>query len=338
MADRDDTRAERPRLLTEPQIEALVTQYRREMARYEKAAQHVADRIHREARAATLKHLVMFRAKHPDDLAGKLRKKAADPRYVPERLRAAMDTIVTDLAGCRVLLYESGDVPRVADIVRRVLPLRRDIAGYDERHEKPSGYRATHLLVGVEEAAETLSFQGAVCEVQVTTVAAHLFNELEHDVGYKDHGVAPTTDEREAMANLRDLTATLDRVAGAALRLRAGNVKAHTRTADTPDALRYALEQDAGRPLQGDFVRLYRLLTSLYDAVPVEALLGLRARLDAGDATAKALGLGEVDDVIRFTLAMRPADLRESRDIVSTWRGPRSPLKTAILRATSDEE
>ncbi|HRI66867.1 MAG TPA: hypothetical protein PK156_21620, partial [Polyangium sp.] len=55
--------------LTEPQIERLVLQYTREMARYEKAAEIVANRLRRELRAeARLRHLISFRAKHPDDL------------------------------------------------------------------------------------------------------------------------------------------------------------------------------------------------------------------------------------------------------------------------------
>lgn len=71
-----------PSVLTEPEIERLVLQYTREMARYEKAAEIVANRLRRELRAeARLRHLISFRAKHPDDLHEKLRRKAMDPRY-----------------------------------------------------------------------------------------------------------------------------------------------------------------------------------------------------------------------------------------------------------------
>jgi hypothetical protein len=62
--------------LTEPQIEQLVQRYHMEMARYEKTASAVADRIRRELRAeARFRYLLSFRAKHPEDLRGKLRRK-----------------------------------------------------------------------------------------------------------------------------------------------------------------------------------------------------------------------------------------------------------------------
>jgi len=39
---------------------------------------------------------------------------------------------------------------------------------------------------------------GSICEVQVATVAAHLFNELEHDITYKKLGHAATGPEQPA--------------------------------------------------------------------------------------------------------------------------------------------
>ena len=68
--------------LTEPQIDVVVEQYRRQMARFERTATAVADRLRRELRAeGHLRYLLSFRAKHPEDLREKLRRKSGDSRY-----------------------------------------------------------------------------------------------------------------------------------------------------------------------------------------------------------------------------------------------------------------
>lgn len=324
--------------LDEPEIEALVRQYLREMARFEKAAQFVADQLHREVRAATLKHVVTFRAKHPDDLRGKLRKRAGDPRYTFARLRDAMDEVVTDLAGCRLLLYDAADEPRVAEIVQQALPLRRDLPGHCEQHVKASGYRATHLLVGVPDSAETLSFQGTVCEVQVTTLAAHVFNELEHDVGYKDHGVAPATDQREVIANLLDASRLLDRLSGSLLRGRARAVADATQPIASAEELRHVLDRLVGRTLRGDFVRLFRLIAPLAEPLTVALFGDIPARLAAGADLATRSGTSETDDVVCLALGMLPSFSREFAEHVARWRGPSGPLKVAIQRALRHAE
>jgi ppGpp synthetase/RelA/SpoT-type nucleotidyltranferase len=319
--------------LSAPQIDAVVTQYLREMARFERAAQLVADRIHREVRAATLKHLVSFRAKHPDELRGKLFKKRADPRYTTERLRDAMDTVVTDLAGCRVLLYDPADEERVAEIVRRALPLRTELDGHFERHRKPNGYRATHLLVGIPEGTDALSVQNTVCEVQVTTLAAHVFNELEHDVIYKDHGVPPTPEEREGTEALRAAAHLLDRMAGQALSLRARTIASSRTTISDPNELRYVLEQMTGRAMRGDFVRLFKLLSALCEPFTRTALGDVSMHLGAGAKVAAELDLQEPDDVVRLALGMFADNREDFVEKVSGWRGPEGPLKSAILKA-----
>src|SRR5262245_4019302 len=115
--------------LTEPQIDAIVRRYIREMARFEKTAAVVADRLRRELRAeGHLRYLLSFRAKHPDDLRQKLPDKAGKPEYAFEALSNEIGEVVTDLAGCRVVVYSVPDEGLVAALVRRVfvLPVRDD--------------------------------------------------------------------------------------------------------------------------------------------------------------------------------------------------------------------
>src|SRR5690242_9949559 len=167
--------------LTDPQIELLVGRYVRELARYESAAFFVEQRLRRALRAAAIRVQLSSRDKHPEDLRAKLHRKRDDPRYAFAVLREALSRTVTDLAGSRVLVYHPSDMGEGAQLVRRMFR-RAERENADEEHNNPSGYRATHLLVSIGEEEECLSLHGAICEIQVTTIAAHLFNELEHDI------------------------------------------------------------------------------------------------------------------------------------------------------------
>jgi len=110
-------------LLTEPQVEKLVQRYLLEMARYERTAAVVAERLRRELRAeAQLRYLLAFRAKHPEDLRVKLLRKAKEGKaeYSYDRLNEGLNDVVTDLAGCRVIVYSPPDRLRVSTLVRRI--------------------------------------------------------------------------------------------------------------------------------------------------------------------------------------------------------------------------
>lgn len=109
-------------MLSDPEIEEIVEIYKQQQARFEDAAEAVASRAQRESRAAAIRTLISYRAKHPDDLAGKLRKKRDDSRYAASALRRGLDQVVTDLAGCRLIVYRPRDVDALSDLVRRVFP------------------------------------------------------------------------------------------------------------------------------------------------------------------------------------------------------------------------
>jgi ppGpp synthetase/RelA/SpoT-type nucleotidyltranferase len=231
-------------LLTEPQIEVVVQRYLREMARFEKTASAVADRLRRELRAeGHLRYMLSFRAKHPDDLREKLRRKSndRDARYSFDALMEIGD-VVTDLAGCRVVVYSVPDEERVAELVRRVfaLPDRDDARPSPIR--RSSGYQATHTLVLAPEAQDDTSIRGSICEVQVATVAAHLFNELEHDITYKKLGHAATSQEQRLLASVERACKLADHIVEQLLDERARG-KARLVSLSDPAELRLALEQ-----------------------------------------------------------------------------------------------
>lgn len=152
--------------LIEDAIERAVAHYVREMGRYEEAARIVERRVRCELRCRRIGALVSSRAKHPDDLRRKLHRKWKDRRASVEQLDRDVGAVVTDLAGCRVLTYRPTDVARVEVAVLEVLrPPERE--GWLERHAKPSGYRATHILVQIDGNEERLWVRGAVCECRL---------------------------------------------------------------------------------------------------------------------------------------------------------------------------
>lgn len=324
-------------LLTEPQIEVVVQRYLREMARFEKVASAVADRLRRELRAeGHLRYLLSFRAKHPDDLREKLRRKSKDrdARYNFDALMKEVGDVVTDLAGCRVVVYSVPDEERVAALVRRIftLPDRDDACPLSIR--RSSGYQATHTLVLAPEAHDDMSIRGSICEIQIATVAAHLFNELEHDITYKKRGHAVTESENRMLANVERACKLADHVVEQLLDER---VRGRTRLVplSDPPELRLALEQAVGRPLTGDFARLFKMLDTVVDPLTAAALEQLgkpKEILARGEVEAGSLGI-PADDVTAFVLGILRDYEAEFSLIAAQWRGPKTVLARAIQSA-----
>lgn len=180
-------------MLDEERIQQAVQRYEREYDRYAKLAARVADICRAElVEANALRAQVTFRAKSPRSFEGKLRRKR-------ERFGSVDEVFgqLPDLAAARIATYEKDDELRV------VRELRKRFIGPDgateakaelkDKHEQDSTnfYRATHLEVVLPERdliGVYANLRGTVCEVQVCSMMAHVWNEIEHDLGYK-----PTT-------------------------------------------------------------------------------------------------------------------------------------------------
>jgi ppGpp synthetase/RelA/SpoT-type nucleotidyltranferase len=192
-------------MVGDAEIGGAVAQYVREMGRYEEAARLVERRLRAALRARGVPALVSSRAKAPEDLRGKLLRKAAT--IAPHELHD-VGAVITDLAGCRVLAYRPSDVERIEEAVQASFA-RAPRAGSIERHAKPSGYRATHILVTVAGDDERLWLRGAICEVQIVSLASHLWNEIEHELVYK-RGAPPAEELRAALEHIRRACSELE--------------------------------------------------------------------------------------------------------------------------------
>ncbi len=163
--------------------------------------------------AALKRHKIMARVsgrvKSRDSLEKKLTKWSTD-----ETKRALFTSkhdvfkLVGDLAAVRVMTYVEQDRERVAAIAREIFTHRpgREDFEYELKENSPrikgddtNHYRATHMQVCLR--ASDLHGKGDNldddhCELQITSMLAHVWNEIEHDVVYKGDKSALSEDER----------------------------------------------------------------------------------------------------------------------------------------------
>jgi hypothetical protein len=196
------------------------------------------------------------------------------------------------------------------------------------------GYQATHTLVLAPDAHDDTSIRGTICEVQVATVAAHLFNELEHDIAYKKLGHPATHAEQRLLSSVERACKLADHLVEQLLDERTRGKVHLTEIVDAAE-LRLALERATERPLHGDFARLFTMLDTVVDPLTPAGLeqLGKPTEILArGQEEALKLDL-VADDVIAYVLGILPAYQAEFALIAAHWRGPKTALRRAIQSA-----
>lgn len=320
-----------PKRLTDGEIETLVTRYREAMPRYEDAAALVEARLRRELRAAALKSLLSSRAKHPDEVRNKLKRlrDREDERATFSNLSANLNHVLTDLAGARVVVYHPAKEETAFELVRRKFA----VASLPNAIEvKNKDYRASHALLELDATFERSSIRGTIVEVQVTSVASHVFNELEHDIRYKTHGVEPTAEVLACVDDLQHASRLLDRVVERLLDTRSSSREDAETVLEEPEELRHALERVLGRPMSGDFTRLHRLLGSVLTRL---TLVSLQKLGDVGQLIERGkTSYHSDDDVVGYVVSLLGEFGGEFRAMAKSWRGPTTELKRAILGDT----
>lgn len=170
-----------------------------------------------------------------------------------------------------------------------------------------------------------------ICEVQITTLASHLFNELEHDVTYKTHGVDPSANDHDCLRRARSLAELIDTEVGNLFAIRRAAAQNAVTIVDA-ESLRFVLEHEAQRPLTGDFSRLFAMLNGALEKLSratLIAALPFEPTLTTGRSRASGLELEAPDDV---TLLVLGAEDFHSEFIAQaqSWRGPKTPLRRAL--------
>ncbi len=200
-------------------IAGAVERYSREYDRYLKLCSRVADICRDEVvQANAIRAQVTFRAKRPRSLENKLRKFSAEGK---KSMNSIEDVFlqVRDMAAVRVATYVQADEKRVTEALRHrfrdpSLPAGNVTFEIKDKHiaDTANFYRATHLevfLTGDDLIGTYANVASVPCEIQVCSMIAHVWNEIEHDIGYKP--TRPLSEsERRLLGSLGHLTRTGD--------------------------------------------------------------------------------------------------------------------------------
>lgn len=194
--------------LSEAIIEASVERYWREYDRYAKLAELVGDECQRLLSENAIRGSIQWRAKNPERLKGKLQREMKDP----QRAGLYTDTesvfsVLRDFAGVRITTYVESDRASIVERVKNVFdgfgPTGEVMATIKDSNDNQ--YRATHCIVKVKESflvGKYVNLRGVVCEIQVCSLLAHVYNEIEHDIRYKPFTGILTDNENTLLDSL----------------------------------------------------------------------------------------------------------------------------------------
>lgn len=210
-------------------IKEAVARYARERDRYLKLAMRVAD-LCRTAIVEdnAIRAQITSRTKTVKSFEGKLRRFSRRP----DKQFQSVDQIfeqIGDFAGVRVATYRPEDEARVAEAVAKLFSGAAEKPVEIDRKDKlnPEAglfYRATHCQVFLPDSdlvGDYDNLRGASCEIQICSMMAHVWNEIEHDIGYKPEGGGPSDAERGLLETLGHLARAGD---AAITRLLAANI------------------------------------------------------------------------------------------------------------------
>lgn len=201
-------------------IKEAVERYGRERDRYLKLAARVADLattgiVEKNA----IRAQVTSRTKTIRSFEGKLNRFAKSGK---KDFASANEVFagIGDFAGVRIATYRPEDQEMVRDEICRVfrdpgggvvLPDHKDAIDF----KVAKFYRAIHFQVCLPEeelVGDYDNLEGTSCEIQVCSMMAHVWNEIEHDIAYKPEGSGPETVEKGLLASLGHLTCSGDAI------------------------------------------------------------------------------------------------------------------------------
>lgn len=182
--------------LTEGIADSAAERYLREYDRYVKLADYVWKECEELVAKAGISATVQHRAKAPGSFRAKLQ------RYIDQADKDKVNAInrvddvfkhIGDLAGVRIATYVETDRDRVVEKVRthfRGVPDHGNQVHVDRKDPFRNGYRGTHCQVRLppylEGTPDVANIWDTSCEIQVCSMLAHAWNEIEHDIRYKN--------------------------------------------------------------------------------------------------------------------------------------------------------
>jgi ppGpp synthetase/RelA/SpoT-type nucleotidyltranferase len=196
--------------ITDDTIKKAVQRYHREYDRYLKLAARVAEICRSEiVEGNAIRAQVTSRAKSPKSLEGKLRRFATTGKKSMPDVESVFEQI-RDLAAVRVATYEQRHEDQVVQLVcRRFVDGAAQNPSHerkDKNRDEPNNfYRASHIEVFLAPGDGVGTYTNVMdvpCEVQICSMMAHVWNEIEHDLGYKPVAGALSDRERNFLVML----------------------------------------------------------------------------------------------------------------------------------------
>ena len=185
-----------------------------------------------------------------------------------------------------------------------------------------------------------MTIEGAICEIQVVTVAGHLFNEIEHDITYKDRdpGLRASEEERQIIDELRGVARVADRLVSQLLEVR-GRRRNQLAVIESAEDLRYVLLQGTKRNFDAtELSRLLGLLNQCLERVTPAAVLALGSvdSIVAEGRTRLGKEATNYGDAILYTVGLLQWFQPEIALSVKSWRGPRTAMRKALELAITN--
>jgi len=201
-------------------IADAVVRYGRERDRYLKLAARVADIASVDiVEKNTIRAQVTSRTKSVRSFEGKLRRFARSGKKSFDTVDEVFERIL-DFSGVRIATYRPEDQELVNQEICRVFrspdggtvePEAKDFINFKEA----KFYNAFHCQVCLPEddlVGDYENLRDTSCEIQICSMMAHVWNEIEHDIAYKPEGSGPGPVETGLLASLGHLTCSGDAI------------------------------------------------------------------------------------------------------------------------------
>jgi ppGpp synthetase/RelA/SpoT-type nucleotidyltranferase len=201
-------------------IEGAVDRFSREFDLYYKLSRRVHEICSNLMDENAIRAQVHFRVKSIKSLKGKLERfsKVDSKKYIFESIDNVFRNI-GDLAAIRIASYRSEDIEIIKNLIKENFSgsgLVKELK-FDDKDKYLDGnnnfYKASHCQLTLKDddlIAPYQNLRGVSCELQVCSMMGHVWNEIEHDIGYKPNEIESGEDEIILLNALGNLTRTGD--------------------------------------------------------------------------------------------------------------------------------
>lgn len=199
-----------------PEIDAFMESYQRERKSYRRLAKLAKKICEKNLQDPPIPAIVTCRAKTEESLRKKLEQRNARVPLTSER---DIREWITDLVGVRVAVYIPSQSDEVGKMVNRsfvVKDWRDRFSGSSNQVEEGvrryerrfGGYEAKHYQVEIKADDISANYIKCIVEIQVISLLAHAWAELEHGIEYKQIISEPSPGEKRTLDCLNGLVQT----------------------------------------------------------------------------------------------------------------------------------